>query len=160
MKNLLIAVVAVGIFVASIAGTNVSENPKSLPANETLNQSALSDEALKNEPEANLVCNGTTITANCELNGTEYIKYLYHPAVAEVSHTETVTTYEKEASGYCTLCNDGTYSPSCATGRGACSWHGGVAQWNAPRYITVPRHIQKKVVDSPAKEEYYEKIPR
>lgn len=103
-------------------------------------------------------CNGTTVNTNCELDGINYIKYAYHPAVQERSHTETITTYEEKIVGYCTLCNDGTYSPSCATGRGACSWHGGVAQWNAPKYTNVPVYISKKVVDAPAKEAYYEKV--
>lgn len=40
----------------------------------------------------------------------------------------------KKIVGHCTLCCDGSYSPSCATGRGACSWHGGVCEWNAPIY--------------------------
>lgn len=40
----------------------------------------------------------------------------------------------KKVVGHCTLCNDGSYSPTCATGRGACSHHGGVRQYNAPIY--------------------------
>lgn len=104
------------------------------------------------------VCDGTTITLDCEFEGVVYSKFIYHAAVAEISHIETITTYEKEVYGYCTLCNDGTYSPSCATGRGACSWHGGVAQWNAPRYRTVPVYTEKKVIDAPAKDAYYEKV--
>lgn len=43
---------------------------------------------------------------------------------------------ERVITGYCTLCNDGQYSPSNAKGRGACSHHGGVANWNAPVYDT------------------------
>lgn len=35
---------------------------------------------------------------------------------------------------YRTLCCDGTYSPSNAKGRGACSHHGGVCNWNDPLY--------------------------
>lgn len=103
-------------------------------------------------------CNGTSVTAACSVDGISYAKYLYHPAVAEKSHNETVTTYEEQITSYCTLCNDGTYSPSCATGRGACSHHGGVAQWNAPRYSNVPVYSTKTVIDTPAKEAYYEKI--
>lgn len=50
--------------------------------------------------------------------------------------TNTVTTKptRKKIAGHCTLCNDGTYSKTCATGRGACSRHGGVKQYNAPIY--------------------------
>lgn len=109
--------------------------------------------------EVRPVCDGTTITTNCSIDGIEYTTYIYHPAAPEKSHTETVTTYKQEIVSYCTLCRDGTYSPSCATGRGACSHHGGVAQWNAPRYRNVPEYTTKKVIDAPAKEAYYEKIP-
>lgn len=37
---------------------------------------------------------------------------------------------------YRTLCCDGTFSPSNAKGRGACSHHGGVCNWNSPVYET------------------------
>ena len=47
---------------------------------------------------------------------------------------EKVNPLKKNIIGYCTLCNDG--STSSATGRGACSWHGGVAEWNHPIYET------------------------
>lgn len=36
--------------------------------------------------------------------------------------------------GYQTVCCDGTYSPSNAKGKGACSHHGGVCNWNKPIY--------------------------
>lgn len=103
-------------------------------------------------------CDGKDVTKNCTLDGIAYSTYIYHVAEPEKSHTETVTKYERKVSSYCTLCNDGTYSPSCATGRGACSHHGGVAQWNAPRYSNVPVYSTKKVVDVPAKKAYYEKV--
>lgn len=112
------------------------------------------------EKVAPLVCDGISVTANCTVDGINYVTYIYHPAVAEKTHTETVTTYKEEITSYCTLCNDGTYSPSCATGRGACSHHGGVAQWNAPRYSRVPQYSTKTVVDKPAQEAYYEKVAR
>jgi tetratricopeptide (TPR) repeat protein len=41
---------------------------------------------------------------------------------------------KKRITGYCSKCCDGTFSPSCATGRGACSHHGGVCEPNAPEY--------------------------
>lgn len=104
------------------------------------------------------ICDGKTITSNCEIDSVSYSTYIYHPAIAEKSHTETVTTYKEVFIGYCTLCNDGTYSPSCATGRGACSYHGGVAEWNAARYSTKPEYSTKTVIDTPAKEAYYEKV--
>lgn len=41
-------------------------------------------------------------------------------------------------TGYCTLCRDGTFSPSCAVGRGACSYHSGVSDYNVARYRITP----------------------
>lgn len=111
-------------------------------------------EALKAMP----ICNGTSVKAKCVLEGIVYKTYIYHPAVAEKNHTETTTTYREEISGYCTLCVDGSYSPTCATGRGACSHHGGVAQWNAPRTRNVPITTSKIAVDAPAQAEFYEQI--
>jgi hypothetical protein len=47
---------------------------------------------------------------------------------------EKLNPLKKRVSYYVTLCCDGTYSYS--TGRGTCSWHGGVCQWNYPIYET------------------------
>ena len=105
-----------------------------------------------------LTCDGVSITTDCELDGISYSLYKYYPAVEEVSHYETKTTYTKEITGYCTLCNDNTRSPSCSTGRGTCSHHGGVAEWNAPIYSNVAHSEQVKIIDSPYVEERYEKI--
>jgi hypothetical protein len=70
----------------------------------------------------------------CQINPGEYTyKTLVKSAV---EHIPAVPD-RKEIIGYCTLCNDGTLSPSCAVGRGACSWHGGVAQYNYPRYRVI-----------------------
>jgi hypothetical protein len=109
--------------------------------------------------EAMPVCDGVKVTASCKVDGGFYKTYVYHPAVAAKTHQETETTYKEQVTDYCTLCVDGTYSPSCATGRGACSHHGGVAQWNAPRTSKVPVYGTKLVVDVPAKDAYYDKIP-
>lgn len=43
-----------------------------------------------------------------------------------------VNPIRRRVIGYTTLCSDG--STSSASGRGACSWHGGVADWNHPIY--------------------------
>ncbi|MBZ4190645.1 tetratricopeptide repeat protein [Niabella beijingensis] len=43
-----------------------------------------------------------------------------------------VNPIRKRITGYITLCRDGTTSN--ARGRGACSWHGGVKDWNYPIY--------------------------
>ncbi len=108
--------------------------------------------------EAMPVCDGTTVKANCKADSEVYKIYVYHSAVAAKTHQETVTTYKEEVTGHCTLCADGTYSPSCATGRGACSHHGGVAEWNAPQKSSVPVYSNKLVIDEPAKEAYYDKV--
>ena len=96
--------------------------------------------------------------SDCEVDGIIYSTYKYYPAEEEKYHYEIVTTYERKITGYCTLCNDGTYSPTCATGRGACSHHGGVKEWNSPVYSEVPKKEQKKVIDSPASPERWEKV--
>lgn len=108
--------------------------------------------------KAKPTCDGINVKTNCALENINYKTYIYHPAVAEKTHTETVTTYEDKIIGYCTLCNDGTYSPSCATGRGACSHHDGVAQWNAPQHGSVPVESTKTVIDVPAREAFYDKV--
>jgi tetratricopeptide (TPR) repeat protein len=41
---------------------------------------------------------------------------------------------------YQTVCCDGSYSPSNAKGRGACSHHGGVCNWNYPIYETYRKY--------------------
>ena len=115
------------------------------------------DDEFQNEEEIP-TCDGTSITSDCEVDGIIYSIYKYYPAEEEKYHYETITTYERKITGYCTLCNDGTYSPTCATGRGACSHHGGVKEWNAPVYSEVPKKEQKKVIDSPASPERWEKV--
>ena len=112
----------------------------------------------KTEKEEIPTCDGTTIVKDCEVDGIIYSIYKYYPAEEEKYHYETITTYEQKITGYCTLCNDGTYSPTCATGKGACSHHGGVKEWNAPVYSEVAKQEQKKVIDSPAVPERWEKI--
>lgn len=113
-----------------------------------------------NEEEKIVICDGTSITRDCSVDGVEYSTYKYYPAEPERSHVETITTYTKEIVGYCTLCNDGTRSPSCATGRGACSHHGGVAEWNAPIYKDVPHYEYVTVVDVEAIPERWEIIEK
>lgn len=71
----------------------------------------------------------------CQRSPQDYVyKTLTTPAVAYKPGTPD----KKEVIGYCTLCNDGTFSPSCAVGRGACSWHDGVAAYNVERYKITP----------------------
>lgn len=140
-KKIFVGTVASGLILLSVA-TNANQ-PK---------------DSNTNNQKPTPTCDGTTVTSDCKLGKVQYKTYIYHEAVPKKTHTEQVTTYEKKVTGYCTLCQDGTYSPSCATGRGACSYHGGVAQWNAPEYSTVPVYTTKTIVDAPAKAAYYEKV--
>ena len=149
-KRTILAIVSGGLILIGIIG---SGSHSSTPGAVSNTQASIENVTEKAKPR----CDGSTVTTNCTLDGATYKTYIYHPAVAEKTHTETVTTYHEEVTGYCTLCNDNTYSPSCATGRGACSWHGGVAQWNAPISRKVPVESTKTVVDSPAIEAYVEK---
>jgi hypothetical protein len=153
-KRALVGIITAGVLLLGVIGlTSGQSQPSSL---DTTQSSSTSDTIQKATP----VCDGTVVTTNCALDNVDYLTYVYHPAVAEVSHNETVTTYKQEITSYCTLCNDDTYSPSCATGRGTCSYHGGVQEWNAPRYSSVPEYSTKNVIDTPAQEAYYEKITK
>lgn len=104
------------------------------------------------------VCDGVKITTDCEVDGILYSIYKYYEEIPEQSHIETITTYTEEITGYCTLCRDGSWSPTCATGRGACSRHGGVSQYNAPVYSKVPHYEEKKVIDVEYVPEKWEKV--
>ncbi len=146
------------LLLAIIIGANNIPQPAKLNNTKSLNSTQPTQIKTPTAQKAKPVCDGTTITSDCELEGVNYSTYVYHPAVAEKTHTDTVTTYQKKVTGYCTLCNDGTYSPSCATGRGACSWHGGVQEWNAPEYENVPVTTTNTIVDAPAQAAYYEKV--
>lgn len=59
---------------------------------------------------------------------------------AHGGNSEAAKLYEqmnpklRRVSYYQTVCCDGSYSPSNAKGRGACSHHGGVCNWNYPIY--------------------------
>ena len=155
-KRTIVGIVSTGIVLFAIAGSSGSQpQPSSLDNTKSLSPSSTVQETQK---IAKPICDGTIVTTGCTVEGVNYTSYVYQPEVAEKSHTETITTYKEKVAGYCTLCNDGTYSPSCATGRGACSHHGGVDQWNAPRYSQVPEYTTKTIVDAPAQAAYYKKI--
>lgn len=138
----------------------------------------------------NRICDGTTITEQCQdEEGIRYSKFLFHEAEAEktkevihpaepekthvVHHpaeygTRQVKVCIKTTIGYkngtcaLSLCRDGEYSGS--TGRGTCSYHGGVARKGGPwyEYITETYLIRaawdETVVDVPAKEAWTETI--
>ena len=152
-KRVLISSIVAGVILLSAIGNSVKQ-PESLNSNATINANSSTQVIEKVTP----ICDGTIVTKSCKVDDVNYSTYIYHPAVAEKSHNTTVTTYEEKVTSYCTQCNDGSYSPSCATGKGACSHHGGVAQWNAPRYSKVPTETIEKVIDTPAQEAYYEKV--
>lgn len=154
-KRIVIGFIVAGMLLIRAIGSGQGDQPANLNATQANTTTSVSQEAVEEPiPE----CDGVTVTTGCALEGISYETYIYHPAVAEKTHTEIVTSYTEEVTGYCTLCSDGTYSPSCATGRGSCSHHGGVAQWDAPVSRSVPLNISKTVVDAPAQEAYYEKI--
>lgn len=157
-KRVIVGLATVGVLLVGAAGsgTNNSQTPK--PSVDNISSSTAVNTQAK--PKAKPICDGTEITTDCSVDGVDYSTYIYHAAVPEKTHSETVTTYQKQITGYCTLCNDGTYSPSCATGRGACSWHGGVQEWNAPEYTNTPLYSTNVVVDAPAQAAYYEKVPQ
>jgi len=144
-----------GIIVAATTLTLIGlANNNEIDTN-TIQNTENTDKAEKIEIKT---CDGITITNDCQVDGIEYSVYKYYEAIPEKTHTETITTYTEEISGYCTLCNDGTWSPTCATGRGACSKHGGVAQYDAPIYSKVPHTEEKTIIDSEAIPERWEKI--
>lgn len=152
------AVVAGFILLGAIGGGDQPTSPDlSAPQRNAAQSSEVSPTVEVIAEPIKPTCDGAAITTNCVVDGIAYSTYIYHPAVPEKTRTEMVTTYRQEVASYCTLCNDGTFSPSCATGRGACSHHGGVAQWNAPRYRNVPVYETRTVVDAPAQAAYYEK---
>lgn len=159
-RRKVIGIVSAGVILLGIAvGSSNNHQPAEL--NSTNNNDGTQSAQSKTQaaPKAKPICDGTTVTSNCTVDGITYSTYIYHAAVPEKTHTTTETTYQNKLVGYCTLCNDGTYSPSCATGSGACSWHHGVQEWNAPKYEKVPVTTTKTVVDAPAQAESYEKVP-
>lgn len=58
-------------------------------------------------------------------------------STAEKYH-DKINPVKKRITGYVTRCCDG--STSGAKGRGACSWHGGVCNWNEPEYETYRKY--------------------
>lgn len=92
-------------------------------------EASMSDTISKSTPSCN-----TAESGYCEQSAGIYVdKELVTPAVAFQAGTPDTQVIV----GYCTLCADGTFSPSCAVGRGACSYHGGVAEYNVAEYRTV-----------------------
>lgn len=165
-KRTITGIAVGGLLLLSVLGNGAGDNstelksiePGSTKSSATQDRGVDTIESVDTIEKISPTCDGVNVTASCTKDGISYKTYIYHPAVAEKTRTETTISYKQEISGYCTLCNDGTYSPSCATGRGACSRHDGVAEWNAPRYRQVPVENKKIIVEAPAKEAFYEKV--
>lgn len=93
--------------------------------------------------EAALVTEISKSTPSCDSLDEGYCQqtpgvFVYKTLVTAAVPYKPGTPDRKEVIGYCTLCNDGTWSPSCAVGRGACSWHSGVQAYNVAEYRTIP----------------------
>lgn len=160
--------------------------------------SAVNSNGAKSTP----ICDGKTITENCQdENGTKYSKYVYHEAVKEVTKVinhpaepakthvihhdavygtkqvqDCVRTNINYKSSTCaqSRCRDGSYSGS--SGRGTCSYHGGVAARGPWYYYRTEQYLitqawdetavdepakpawTETVVVTPAKPAYYEKV--
>jgi len=81
-------------------------------------------------------------TPNCENIDEGFCKnsndnYAYKTLESQAIEYKPAVPDRQVITGYCTLCNDGTRSPSCSTGRGTCSWHNGIEESNAPIYKTI-----------------------
>ena len=158
-KRKLVGLVSAGILSLGVIGSITNNSQASITESTTSDKATqLTKVQPKPVPKAKPICDGATITTACTVDGVSYKTYVYHAAVAEKTHTETTTSYQDKVTGYCTLCNDDTYSPSCATGRGACSYHGGVQQWNAPQTSKVPVNSTNVIIDAQAQAAYYEKV--
>jgi hypothetical protein len=93
--------------------------------------------------ESQLAQEVAKVTPSCDSVDSGYCQqgqdvYAYKTLVSPEVPYKPGTPDKKVIAGYCTLCGDGTFSPSCAVGRGACSWHSGVAEYNAPEYRIIP----------------------
>ena len=136
------------------------------------------------------ICDGTSIVDTCQdEEGNRYSKYIYHEAVSEqtkevyhpaepakthvVHHPAEygarlvpvcIKTDISYKNGSCALsqCRDGSYSGS--TGRGTCSYHGGVARSGGPWYEYVEEQYliseawDETVIDVPAKDAWTETV--
>lgn len=157
-----------------------------------------------NEQEWSRPCDGVEVTSKCtDDGGVRYSKYVFHaakpeetkevlhpaqPAVTHKEHHDAIYGTQRVISGCirtsigykngtCALsrCRDGEYSGS--TGRGTCSYHGGVWYGGGPwyeyrdeTYVITPAW-DETIVDVPAKDawteivvvspavpEYYERV--
>lgn len=143
------------------------------------------------QPRELPACDGIEVVEACRgEDGSEYAKYLHHDAVPEktrdINHPYTpaktrtvihpavtgtrqvrgdcVRTSISYKSGTCALsqCRDGSFSGS--TGRGTCSYHGGVARSGGPWYTyytetyTITPAWTETIVEVPAIEAWTETV--
>ncbi len=109
-----------------ISNTEISDRIKQINAPA---EAKMTDSISKTTQSCDVVESGF-----CEQSPNAYTdKAIITPAVAY----QPGTPDRKEIVGSCTLCNDGTFSPSCAVGRGACSYHAGVAAYDVAEYRTI-----------------------
>jgi hypothetical protein len=160
----IIAIVFLAIIIIGLLGgkgkkddSSTAVNSPSPSSNSKATQDAEDTQEETETPETVSLptCDGINVTTGCMVDGVTYSTYIYHPAIPSSTHIEKVTTTEDQITGYCTLCGDGTYSDS--TGKGTCSHHGGVAQYNYPIHSNVNVTTDKEVTD-PGTAEYYEKV--
>lgn len=84
-KRLVIGSVAAGlILIGAISHPGNNENTGTHSA-QTNNSTPAVKESIPKLP----TCDGKDVTTSCVLKGVKYTKYVYHPKVAEKSHTET-----------------------------------------------------------------------
>lgn len=200
----LISVTVIGSAISS-ASTNQAQNHEAASSNSAVQTQADSLDNSTSQPTNLPLCDGVNITKNCQDDtGVAYKTYLQHEAVAEttkqITHPATpavtrtvqhpavtgtrqvrgdcIRTSISYKNGTCALsqCQDGSYSGS--TGRGTCSYHGGVARSGGPwyhyvteTYIITPAWTEtievtpakpawtETVVDTPAQPAYLEKVP-
>ena len=185
-KSILGSIAGVGVFATLVIGATATSNHNIGDAT----QGPTQGDSTQVKEQAWGVCDGVKVTANCvDEDGNKYSKYVfheaekeqtkevYHAATAAKTHTvyhpaeygtetyrECVKTTINYKNGSCALsqCRDGEYSGS--TGRGTCSYHGGVARSGGPWYVYKTRQVLVKkawtetVIDTPAKEAWTETV--
>ncbi|MFZ2560542.1 MAG: hypothetical protein WAW91_02845 [Candidatus Nanoperiomorbaceae bacterium] len=168
IKNHLVALLLILTIVVGETGVTAISSATHKPS------SSQNTTASQNSGSKLPTCDGTSVTSNCEVDGTKYSKYVYHPSVATITHvvqhpavTHTVT--------HCTPANEGKYAGSCATARCAdgsytganpsyswtCNYHGGVVAvgpFNDTEPVTDQAAYDKTVTNTPAQAAYYDKV--
>ncbi len=134
--------------VGVLVGSTVFADSESAVSADNTKDSVSQTVVSENLEEVILQCDGVSITEDCEFEGILYSVYKYHDEVPEKFHYEQkIAGYNQVVVGYCTMCNDGTRSPSCSVGSGTCSHHGGVKEYDAPIYEEEPYYENVKVID-------------